>query len=257
MSNAIAERPGGGVPDPDLTEAGPRGRSSWSGLLRLSLVAIPVKAFAVHSTSAAIQFNQLHVNCGRRIQYQKRCPAHGPVEAAEIVRGYQHAPDQYVMTEPEELEKIRPAKDKALVLEQFIPAHQVDPVFFAGRSLYLLPDGLAARHPYAVIAEALQQEGKWALGRVVLSANRQLVLIRSLGRLLVMDVLHFPSEVRTPAAWEAELRTGAASAEEIHWIRMLLDAGSSPLDWRRYRDVNTQELTALIEAKIAGRPLGT
>jgi non-homologous end joining protein Ku len=70
-----------------------------------------------------------------------------------------------------------------------------------------------------------------------------------------MDVLHYPSEVRTPAAWEAELRTGAASTEETHWIRMLLDSGSSPLDWRQYRDVTTQELTALIEAKIAGRPL--
>jgi DNA end-binding protein Ku len=260
---SIAKCPAEGVPEAATNAvdpagaSGPRGRSSWSGLLRLSLVTVPVKAFAVHSNTAGIQFNQLHANCGRRIQYQKRCPAHGPVEAAEIVRGYQYAPDQYVMIEPEELEKIRPAKDKALVLEQFIPAHQVDPVFFAGRSLYLLPDGLAARHPYGVIAEALQQEGKWALGRVVLSANRQLVLIRSLGRLLVMDILHFPSEVRTPAAWEAELRTGAASAEEIHWIRMLLDAGSSPLDWRRYRDVTTQELTALIEAKIAGRPLVT
>src|SRR5471032_916318 len=181
--------------------AGPHGRPSWSGLLRLSLVAFPVKAYPAHANSSSIQFNQLHANCGRRVQHQKRCPAHGPVEAAEIVRGYQYAPDQYVMIELEELEKIRPAKDKALVLEQFIPAHQVDPVFFAGRSLYLLPDGLGARHPYGVIAEALQQEAKGALGRVVLSANRQLVLVRPLDRLLVMDVLHYPSAVRKPAAW--------------------------------------------------------
>ena len=261
MSTTIAERPAGGVPetvavpaDPAGT-AGPRGRSSWSGLLRLSLVAVPVKAYAANSNSAGIQFNQLHVNCGRRIQQQKRCPVHGPVEAAEIVRGYQYAPDQYVLVEPEELDKVRPAKDKALVLDQFIPVHQVDPVFFAGRSLYLLPDGLAARHPYGVIAEALHQEGKWALGQVVLSANRQLVLVRPLGRLLVMDVLHYPAAVRMAAALEAELRPGAATAEEIHWIRMLLDAGSSPLDWRQYRDVTTEELTALLEAKIAGQPL--
>jgi DNA end-binding protein Ku len=173
----IAKCPAEGVPEAATNAAdpagaaGPRGRSSWSGLLRLSLVTVPVKAYAVHISTAGIQFNQLHANCGRRIQYQKRCPAHGPVEAAEIVRGYQYAPDQYVMIEPEELEKIRPAKDKALVLEQFIPVRQVDRVFFAGRSLYLLPDGLAARHPYGVIAEALQQEGKWALGRVVLSVG--------------------------------------------------------------------------------------
>lgn len=242
MSRIIAERQAGDSPETTAAPAepagamGPRGRSSWSGLLRLSLVTVPVKAYAANSNSASIQFNQLHANCGRRIQHQKRCPVHGPVE-------------------PEELDKVRPAKDKALVLEQFIPINQVDPVFFAGRSLYLLPDGSAARHPYGVIAEALQQEGKWALGRVVMSANRQLVLVRPLGRLLVMDVLYYPAAVRMAAALEAELRPDAPTAEEIHWIRMLLDAGSTPLDWRQYRDVTTTELTVLLEAKIAGQPL--
>jgi DNA end-binding protein Ku len=108
-----------------------------------------------------------------------------------------------------------------------------------------------------VIADALQHESKWALGRVVLSVNRQLVLVRPMGRLLVMDVLHYPSEVRMPGAWEADLRSGAATAEEVRLIRMLLEASSAPLDWRRYRDVTTDELTALIEAKVAGRQVAS
>ena len=36
---------------------------------------------------------------------------------------------------------------------------------------------------------------------------------------------------------------------------MLLDAASAPLDWSQYRDVAAEELWALIEAKVAGRPL--
>ena len=70
------------------------------------------------------------------------------MDLSAIVRGYQYAPDQYVIVEPEELDQLRPAKDKALVLEQFVAVQDVDPVFFAGRSLFLLPDGVAARHPY-------------------------------------------------------------------------------------------------------------
>ena len=136
--------------------AGPRGRPSWSGLLRLSLVTVPVKAFPAHRGAGATPLNQLRANCGQRIQHQKRCPVHGAVEAAEITHGFQYAPDQYVHIEPEEVERVRPAKDKALVLAQFIPMHGVDPVLFAGRSLYLVPDGVAARHPYAVVAEALR-----------------------------------------------------------------------------------------------------
>ena len=234
---------------------GPRGRPSWAGLLRLSLVTVPVRAFSAHSSSAAVPFHQLHANCGQRIRHQKRCPVHGCVDAAEIVRGFQYAPDQYVTLEPDELDKLRPAKDKALVLEQFVPMHEIDPVLFAGRSLYLVPDGLAARHPYAVVADGLHAAGKWALGHVVLAANRQLVLVRCRGRLLVMDVLHFPAEVRAAATWERELRDSAATAEEVRLTGMLMDARSGPLDWSRYRDVNTEELTALIEAKIARRPL--
>jgi hypothetical protein len=115
--------------------AGPRGRPSWSGLLRLSLVTVPVKAYLAHRGAGATHFNQLHANCGQRIQHQKRCPVHGAVEAAEITHGFQYAPDQYVRVEPDEMERIRPPKDKALVLEQFIPMHGVDPVLFAGRSL--------------------------------------------------------------------------------------------------------------------------
>ncbi|MBI3407625.1 MAG: hypothetical protein HY040_04625, partial [Planctomycetes bacterium] len=56
------------------SSSGPRGRPSWSGLLRLSLVAIPIKAYPVLNRAAAIEFNQLHARCGRRIQYHKHCP---------------------------------------------------------------------------------------------------------------------------------------------------------------------------------------
>jgi DNA end-binding protein Ku len=138
-----------------------RGRSSWSGILRISLVAVPVKAYpAVSSTSSSPHFHLLHAGCGQRIGYQKHCPCHGAVEAEAIVRGYEYAPGQHVVVEPEELDKLRPARDKALVLEQFVAIQEVDPTFFAGRSLYLLPDGAAAQHPYGVFVAASSRQAK-------------------------------------------------------------------------------------------------
>src|SRR6516165_1910319 len=132
--------------------AASRGRASWSGLLRISLVALPVKAYpAVSSTSSSPYFHLLHAGCGQRIGYQKHCPCHGAVEAEAIVRGYEYAPGQHVVVEPEELDKLRPARDRALVVEQVVAVEEVDPTFFAGRSLYLLPNGAAAQHPYVVL----------------------------------------------------------------------------------------------------------
>jgi DNA end-binding protein Ku len=232
-----------------------RGRPSWSGLLRLSLVTVPVKAYAAVSSSAATsRFHFLHAGCQQRIAYRKHCPQHGAVEAEAIVRGYEYTPDHYVVVEPQELEPLRPARDKALILEQFVPLAEVDPTFFAGRSLHLVPDGVAAQHPYGVLAEALQRSGKAALGRVVLSSQRQVVLVRAAGRVLVLDVLHYPAQVRMSAAWEADLPASAATDVERDLAGQLIALASGAPDWARYRDTNAEELAALIEAKIAQQP---
>jgi DNA end-binding protein Ku len=180
------------APPGTVFAAASRGRSSWSGLLRVSLVAVPVKAYpAVSTTASTPHFHLLHAGCGQRIGYQKHCPRHGTVPAEAIERGYEYAPGQHVVVEADELENLRPARDKALVLEQFVSMGDVDPVFFAGRSLYLLPDGSAAQHPYGVLVDALTGAVKVALGRVVLSGSRHLVLVRPCAKLLALDVLHY------------------------------------------------------------------
>src|SRR6516164_3067197 len=232
-----------------------RGRSSWSGLLRISLVAVPVKAYpAVSSTASTPHFHFLHAGCGQRIGYQKHCPRHGTVPTESIERGYEYAPGQHVVVEAEELEKLRPARDQALVLEQFVSMADVDPVFFAGRSLYLLPDGTAAQHPYGVLVAALRQSLKAALGRVVLSGSRQLLLVRPAGKLLAMDILHYPAQVRQASAWESDLTAGVAAPAEQELAAQLIALSSGPLDWSRYWDTSAEELACLLQTKIAEQP---
>jgi DNA end-binding protein Ku len=196
----------------------------------------------------------LHAACGQRIRYAKNCPQHGAVEGDAIVRGYEYARDQFIVIEAEELNRLRPIKDRALILEQFLPVQEVAPTFFAGRSLYLYPDGPAAQHPYNVLVEALHQAGQGALGRVVLSNQRQLVLVRASSRLLVLDVLHYPSQVRNVESWEADLPPSAATDSERQLAEQLIALASGPVDWERYRDTSAEELADLVEAKRARLP---
>jgi DNA end-binding protein Ku len=241
---------------PPVAQGAPpsRGRPSWSGLLRLSLVSVPVKAYPAVTSTATSPFHLLHLSCGQRIRYAKNCPQHGPVESDAIVRGYEYAPDRFVVIEAEELNRLRPVKDRALILEQFLPVQDVTPTFFAGRSLYLYPDGPAAQHPYSVLVEALHQAGQGALGRVVLSNQRQLVLVRASRRLLVLDVLHYPSQVRNVDSWETDLPASAATDSERQLAEQLIALASGPVDWGRYRDTSAEELAALVETKRARQP---
>jgi len=238
-----------------LPASAPPGRPSWSGILRISLVAIPIKAYpAVTSSSRGPQAHLLHADCGQRITYHKHCPRHGPVPADAIVKGYEYAPDRYVVVDSQELDRLRPARDQALLLEQCIPVAQVDASLFAGRSLHLLPDGAAAQHPYAVLAEALAAAGQGALGRVVLSSQRQLVLVRPAGRVLVLDVLHYPAQVRSPASWETALPACVSSEAERTLANQLIALSGGAVDWGRYRDTNAEELAALLQTKMAQQP---
>jgi DNA end-binding protein Ku len=231
-----------------------RGRASWSGLLRLSLVAVPVQAYPAVSSSDAVQLNQLHAGCGERIRYEKRCPIHGTLEAASITRGYQYAPNQYVVVEAEELEALRPAQDKALTLLQFVEPQQVDLAMLSGRTLYLLPQGLGARRPYQVLQQALLQRGRWGLGRVSMSGHRYPVVVRSLANLLAVHVLHDPVQLRAPATWQSPLHEEAVSEQERQLALLLIDSAAGPVDWSSYRDDTAQQLERLVEIKVAGRP---
>ncbi len=242
------------APPPAWTAPPPHGRPSWSGLLRLSLVSVPVKAYPAVTSTSASTFHLLHAGCGQRISYAKHCPQHGPVEGDAIVRGYEYAADQYVVVEPQELDQLRPARDKALILEQFVPVQDVAPTLFAGRSLYLLPDGPAAQHSYGVLVDAFRQAGRGALGRVVLSSQRQLVLVRACSRLLVLDVLYYPAQIRRAASWEADLTPSAATEAERELAGQLIALASGAVDWGRYRDTRAEELATLIEAKRAQQP---
>src|SRR6185436_12501090 len=114
-------------------------RSVWSGFIRFSLVAVPVKAFtAAASGGGDISLNQLHKGCNSRIQYKKTCPVHGEVKAEEIVSGYEFDKGQYVVIDPDEVDKLRTPADKAINVQAFVTPEQFDPRYFNGKHYYLL-----------------------------------------------------------------------------------------------------------------------
>jgi DNA end-binding protein Ku len=229
----------------------PYGRPSWSGLLQFSLVGIPLKAYPAVRTRDVPTAHLLHADCGQRLRYAKHCPVHGPVDAAAIVRGYEYGPGQHVVAQPDELDRLRPARDKALRLERFLAPAQLDPLLFAGRSLYLVPDGKAAEPGYGVLRSALAHHQRWALGRMVLGGHRQVVLVRPASTNLVLHVLHYPEQVRVcpQTVWPLEKEP----VEELRLAGMLIEAAAGKVDWMAYPDQAAEELKGLIEAKLAGQ----
>jgi DNA end-binding protein Ku len=233
--------------------APPSNRPTWSGLLQLSLVGVPVKAYPAVRTSEASHFHLLHADCGQRIRYAKHCPVHGTVDAAAIVRGFAYAPDRHVVLDPAELDALRPARDRGLRLERFLAPAQLDPTLFSGRSLYLLPDGPAAERGYDILRDTMHQRCRWAIGRVVLSGHRNVVLLRPATNTLVLHVLHYPETVRTAPARPATTHNATATSEEHRLAGLLIDTASGSVAWKEYHDESAAELRALVETKLQGQ----
>src|SRR5947209_5489502 len=97
----------------------------------------------------------------------------------------------------------------------------------------------------------MTRRGRWALGRMVLGGQRQLVLVRPGGGVLVLHVLHYPELVRS---FPAPAASGPASAEGLRLAGLLLEAASGTAAWSSYRDETAAEVRALVEAKLEGRP---
>jgi DNA end-binding protein Ku len=231
-------------------------RSSWKGYLKLSLVSLPVKAYTATTTTSAIRLNQLHAECHSRIKYQKVCPVHGEVTGDEIVSGYEFAKGQYVIVDPDELQQLRSEGDKAINVNAFIRSDALDPVYQSGRTYYLVPDGPVGQRPYALVRQAMVDEGLHAVAQVVLSNREQLVLLRPIEHLIGMTVLEYKNQVKDPASFEDEISDGEASQQEIELTRQLMQGMlQEEFDLGQYRDVYTEKLTELIQAKVEGKEL--
>ncbi|HVW02137.1 MAG TPA: Ku protein [Planctomycetaceae bacterium] len=232
-------------------------RSTWKGYLKLSLVSVPVKAYTASSASSVqIHLNQLHAECHSRINYKKTCPIHGEVSNDDIVSGYEFAKGQYVIVDVAELDKLRTENDKAINLGAFVKADQIDPAYHTGKTYYLLPDGPIGQKPYALIHQSMLDEGIHGVGQVVLSSREQLVLVRPIGKLLAMTSLAYDTEVKKPESFEDELVETSMVPQELDLTKQLMSAFlKEDFDLAAYKDVYTEKLTELIEAKVQGREL--
>ena len=229
-------------------------RASWKGYLRLSLVSIPLKAYTAERTGSEVRLNQLHRDCHSPIRYRKTCPLHGEVEMSSIVSGYEYSKGQYVVVEPQEIDRLRPESEKAINVDGFVPAGAVDPLHYTGKDYFLAPDGPVGVKPYRLLHRAMADDSLHAVALAVLFGREQVVVVRPYEHLLVMSPVKYAAQIKDTAEFDGDLREGEIPERELALTKQLIAATRiEDFDIAAYKDVYTERLTQLIEAKVAGR----
>jgi DNA end-binding protein Ku len=226
-------------------------RSIWRGAISFGLVNVPVKLYSAVSKKT-VRFNQLHDVDGVRIQQKRVCPADGEeVPYEHIVKGYEIAPDKYVVVTPEELEAIDPKKTRTIDIEDFVDLDDIDPLYYE-HPYYLVPDTGAAK-AYRLLLDALRDTNKVAIARVVLRSKEYLTAIRPAGEVLTMETMLFADElVPTDRLDELPDEDTRATDRELAMARQLIEAQATEFDPSKYRDEYRERVLELIERKAQG-----
>ena len=230
-------------------------RSIWTGTISFGLVTVPVKLYSAVNRKT-VRFHQLSGKSGVRIAQKRVDPQSGEEVAYEdIVKGYELAPDRYVVIEPDELATLQPKKTKTIEIEDFVELSQIDPIFY-DHPYYLAP-GPGGAKPYRLLLEAMAESGKVAIARVVIRSKEQLVAIRPLGDVLEMATMLFADEVLPPERLDelpdpSEVKT---TKREVDVAKQLIDSLAGEFEPEKYRDTYRDDVLALIERKAEGKEI--
>jgi DNA end-binding protein Ku len=230
-------------------------RAMWTGAISFGMVTVPVKMYSALDRKS-VRFHQLSGKSGVRVSQKRVDPSTGEeVPYADIVKGYEIAPDRYVLIEPGELEALEAKKTKTIEIEDFVELSQIDPVFY-DHPYYLAP-GPGGVKPYRLLLEAMRATGKVAIARVVIRSKEQLVALRPMGEALGMATMIFPDEVLSPErideiAEAAEIET---TKRELEMAEQLVDSLAGDFEPEKYSDTYRKQVLELIERKAEGKDI--
>jgi DNA end-binding protein Ku len=232
-------------------------RSIASLTISFGMVSIPVKLYSATEASRAMSFNLLHKTCGSRLKQQYFCVKEEvSVGREDMAKGYEFAKDQYVMFTPEELKALEEAGTHTAEITEFVPAKTIDPVYF-DKAYYLGPDKGGAK-PYALLARALKETGRCALGRWAARGKQYIVMIRpmedGLVEGLVMQQLLYAGEVRSIKDIDIP-KTEVRDAELKLAGQLIEQQTSEKFDPSAYTDEVRARIEAAVQRKVEGKEI--
>jgi len=228
-------------------------RAIWTGAISFGLVMVPVRLYSAVSRKT-VRFHQLNKDTGVRIAQKRVDPSTGEEVAYEdIVKGYEIAPDRYVIVEPSELDALDPSRTRTIDIEEFVDLDEIDPILY-DHPYYLAP-GPGGAKPYRLLLEAMKQSNKVAIAKVVIRSKESLVAVRPMGDVLAMSTMLFADEVNDPGRLDdvPDPKDIKTTPKELAIAKQLLESLAGEFEPERYHDEYREKVLDLIDRKAAGK----
>jgi len=230
-------------------------RAIWSGSISFGLLNVPVKLYSAVSKQT-VRFRELREGDSSRVKHKRVAESDGKeVPYEKIVKGYEYAPDQYVVLSRDELSELEPQRSRAIEIQDFVDLDDIDPIYFE-QPYYLGPDKGAER-AYALLVQAMKDARKVAIARFVLRNKEHLAAIRPMDDVLTLTTMRFHDEVSSPEDVDGEVFEEAKPKKpekrELEMAKQLIESLTSDFEPNKYRDEYREELLDLLERKAEGK----
>src|SRR6266536_3164544 len=208
-------------------------RTMWKGAISFGLVTIPVGLYPA-TEEKTLRFNQLHDEDHGRIKYKRVCAVDGEeVPFDHIVKGYEYEKDKYVVLTDEDLAAVPVESSRAIDILQFVDLDDIDPIYFQ-KTYYLVPEetGLKA---YALLREAMSDDGRVALAKVAFREKEHLCTLRAKDGIFVLETMFWPDEIRA-TDFDVLEKDVKIRPQEIEMARSLIENLTDEFKPEQFRD---------------------
>lgn len=226
-------------------------RPYWSGSVRISLVNLNVDLFTAIDAGTKVAFHQIYKPTGERVR-QQLIAGDQIVERSDIVKGYEYEKGQYVLFDPDEINKLKIPSSKAMELVRFVPYEAVDPIWY-DTPYYLAPTGKADQTTFAIIRESLRELKVMGLGQIVLSGRERLCAVKPCGSGLLLETLHYADEIKKSGHYFGDIKDGNIDQDEFDLAKLLIKRKVGEFKPEDFHDHYTEAVKELVDARVENR----
>jgi DNA end-binding protein Ku len=230
-------------------------RAYWKGSLKLSLVSCPVLLYPAATSVEKTRFHMINKETGNRLKQQMVDAETGDVvEGDRKGRGYELKKGEYVEVDKDELEAVQIESGHTIDIDSFVPKDEIDKRYL-NHPYYIAPDGKAGIDAFAVIRDAMKNQDRVALARIVLTNREHIIAIEPLGKGLLGITLRYPYEVRDEHEYFDDIKNPKISKDMIELASHILDSKAAHFDPSKFKDEYENALKTLVRRKAAGKPV--
>ncbi len=225
-------------------------RAIWSGSITFGLISIPIKLYTAVGRKDSISLHLLHEKDGEQIHYKRVCEKGHEVDWDDIIKGYEYKKGRWVTFTDEELDSLETESVRAVDVQSFVPAEQIDPIYF-DKTYYIGPEEGGTK-AYRLLVEALEDEGLVGVSKVAIREKEHLAAIRITDGEMILHTMHWPEEIRD-RDFKTPSKRIKVNDRERKMARQLIRQLAGDFEPDQFEDELHKAMKKLVKRKVEGK----